>query len=357
MDPGPRFPLPIPGRGTPERPVNRFERLAIELEAESEAAGTPATRYFADPSRSILSRNQSPDVPYDVGLNPYRGCEHGCSYCYARPYHEYLGWSAGLDFETRIVVKLEAARLLQCELARRSWRPQGIALSGVTDPYQPIERRLRITRACLRVLAEHANPVSVITKSGLVARDVDLLRRLAARSAVSVFLSITTLDPELSRRMEPRAAQPRARLHALRMLASAGVPTGVSLAPLIPGLNDHEVPRILSAAREAGARFAGYAILRLPHAVEGLFSRWLEDHRPARRRAILSKLEQLRPRGARGGGGAARMRGEGPLARQLASWVSLWRRRCGLQAGPPPLSTAGFRRPLRDQLELFDTSR
>src|SRR5690606_17272479 len=247
-----------------------------------------------DTTRSILAWNDSPDVGFDVGINPYRGCEHACVYCYARPTHEYLGFSAGLDFETRIMVKRQAPGLLEEALAKPSWRPRTIALSGNTDCYQPAERRLRITRRCLEVLAEFRNPVGIITKSYLVARDVDLLAELARHDAAAVVLSITTLRPELQRSMEPRAASPGRRLGAIRVLAAAGVPVGVNVAPVIPGLTDHELPSILEAAREAGASFAGMIVLRLPHGVKELFEEWLGQAVPERKAKVLNRIRALR---------------------------------------------------------------
>src|SRR5262249_49309315 len=234
----------IRGRGAAENPPNRFERLHYEPDPDADPDERPApeTLFFRDTTRTILATNQSPDVGFEVSVNPYRGCEHGCPYCYARPTHEYLGFSAGLDFETRIMVKEDAPELLRKELAAPKWEPQMIALAGATDAYQPIERRLRLSRRCLEVLAEFRNPVGVVTKNHLVSRDRDLLAELAGFNAAAVYLSITTLDAELARRLEPRASHPDARLQAIRELSDAGVPTGVLVAPIIPGLNDHETP-------------------------------------------------------------------------------------------------------------------
>ena len=253
-------PKPIRGRGAAENPSNRFEQIAYERDDEWNEPDDPApkTQFFRDTSASIITYNESPDVGFDASINPYRGCEHGCIYCYARPYHEYLGFSAGLDFETKIVVKEDAPELLRRELLSSKWKPQVLAMSGVTDPYQPVERRLQITRKCLEVLVEFRNPVAIITKNLLVTRDIDLLADLAHDNAAAVFLSVTTLDAELARIMEPRTAQPAARLQAIEKLTKAGVPTGVLVAPVIPGLTDHELPAIIKAAAEAGARFAGF---------------------------------------------------------------------------------------------------
>jgi len=351
-------PPPPRGRGAVDNPANRFERLSLEADL-AEALGCDAeprvepTLFFRDTARSVISRNDSPDIPFETSLNPYRGCEHGCVYCYARPTHEYLGFSCGLDFETRILVKEDAPELLRDELCRRSWIPQALALSGVTDPYQPIERRLRLTRRCLEVLAEARNPVSLITKSALVVRDVDLLAELARHRAASVALSITTLDDGLRRRLEPRAASADLRFDAIARLREAGVPAGVSVAPVIPGLNDHEIPRILARAAEAGAAFASYIVLRLPHGVAGLFQGWLDRHVPDRKAKVLARV-----RDARGGRMSdscfgARMRGEGPVADLIADVFRVARERAGIPARESELSTEAFRRPAGQRL-LFD---
>lgn len=270
--PGPR------GRGASSNPLGRFER--IEVESELPPADRVPTTFWRDTSRSVLSRNESPDVPFEVGLNPYRGCEHGCIYCYARPTHEYLGLSAGLDFESRILVKEDVAELLERELSARGWRPQVLGISGVTDPYQPIERKLGLTRQCLEVLARLRNPVALITKNALVERDIDLLTDMAADSTAAVFISITTLDASLARRLEPRTSRPERRIEAIARLSEAGIPCGVLMAPVIPGLTDHEIPAVLEAAAKAGAGWARYIPLRLPGAVAGLFESWLEEHYP-----------------------------------------------------------------------------
>ena len=343
-------------RGTPENPANRFERIAFEPdpEAPEEAnAAAPPTRYYADPTRGILATNQSPDVGFDVSVNPYRGCEHGCVYCFARPSHEYLGFSAGLDFETRILVKRDAPALLRRALASPHWKPQVIAFSGVTDPYQPAERRLRITRGCLEALAEFRNPVAVITKSRLVTRDADLLGALARHGAAAVNVSVTTLDPALQRAMEPRAAAPEQRLAAIAALSAAGIPTGVMVAPIIPGLTDHEIPRILEAAAGAGARFAGHIVLRLPHGLKDLFAAWLERHHPERRAKVLHRIQEVRGGRLNDPRFGSRMRGSGLYAEQLHALFETACRRAGLDGPRPTLSTAAFRRPAGEQMALF----
>jgi DNA repair photolyase len=335
-------------RGTGTNPPNRFEplrRIPTPEEGVLLEEGHPETKLLADPSRSIVATNESPDVGFDASVNPYRGCEHGCSYCYARPTHEYLGFSAGLDFETRILVKERAPELLRARLAARSWKPQVVALSGVTDAYQPAERRLGITRRCLEVLAEFRNPVTVVTKSFLVTRDADLLGELARFDAASVLISLTTLDPELQRRMEPRAAPPARRLAAIEILAAAGVPVGVMVAPIVPGLTDHEAPSILAAAAAAGARFAGRVVLRLPHGVAEIFDGWLAEHYPERRERVLSRVRALRNGRLYDSRFATRQRGEGIWADEMQALFDLARRRAGLALRGPALSIAGFRRP------------
>ena len=344
----------LKGRGANDNPRNRFERLDVLYEPEVQATRErPKTEFLRDPTKSILSRNQSPDVPFDVSLNPYRGCEHGCAYCYARPTHEYLGFSAGLDFETRILVKPDAAELLERELAKQSWRPQLLGLSGVTDPYQPIERRLEITRGCLEVLARLRNPVAVVTKNYLVSRDADLLGKLADYRAASVFVSITTLDADLSRIMEPRASSPRTRLQALTELSSAGVPCGVLVAPVVPALNDHEIPAILEAAAGAGAQRASFIMLRLPMAVKDIFRDWLERHFPDRKEHVLSRIRQVRDGQLNDSSFGSRMRGAGIFAQQTAELFRTSAARVGLAGPGLELSTASFRRPGGEQISLF----
>lgn len=349
------------GRGTPLAPPNRFETLRIEPDDEhrdpfdEEGDRLPATVFLDDTSRSVVSENDSPDIPFRYSLNPYRGCEHGCSYCYARPSHEYLGFNAGFDFETKIMVKREAPRLFREWLGRQNEATGPVILSGVTDCYQPVERRLRITRGCLEVAAEAGYPVSIITKNALVTRDLDLLRELAGRHLVHVSLSVTTLDAGLGRALEPRASRPAARLRAIAELKSAGVPVRVMAAPIVPGLNDSELPAILKAAADAGAADAGYTYLRLPLAVAPIFLDWLQRNRPAQ----AAKIEAL-VRAARGGRlndsrFGRRMRGEGERAEQVRATFKLFRRRHGLDQPLPEYDTSHFRppRPETGQLELF----
>ncbi len=281
MDVQPLNTTPV-GRATGINPPNRFERVRVEDDWEQlDAADEPpderrvATQFLPNDTGRLITENDSPDVPFRYSINPYRGCEHGCAYCYARPGHEMLGMNAGLDFETRILVKFDAPQRLRAELAADGWRGEHIAISGVTDCYQPAERKFRLTRGCLEVLLEARQALGIITKNALVCRDLDLLADLAARNLAHVYVSVTTLDAELARRMEPRTATPEARLRAIRALADAGVPVGVMAAPVIPGLNDQELPAILERAREAGARSAGSLLVRLPLAVRPIFEEWL----------------------------------------------------------------------------------
>ena len=350
---------PIHGRGASWSPANRFEKLHVDLndvdvvdvDLETEERPQRGTQYFRDETKSVITRNNSPDVGFETSLNPYRGCEHGCIYCYARPTHEYLGFSAGLDFESKIMVKTTAPELLRAELESPRWQPQTLVLSGVTDPYQPVERKLGITRGCLEVLARFRNPVAIITKNRLVTRDVDLLRDLAAYNGVAVNISVTSLDSNLQRVLEPRTSSPEARLNAIRQLRSAGIPTGVMVAPIIPGLTDHEVPKIMDACAKAGAQFAGYTIVRLPWAVAPLFEHWLEEHFPERKEKVLGRIRHLRENRLNNSQWHTRMTGEGIFAEQIASMFAISCRRNRICARPK-LSCASFQRPTT-QLCLF----
>ena len=343
-----------PARGTGRNPPNRFERLRLEREADwdPEQDPLPRTVFLRDHSSQIITRNDSPDVGFEHSINPYRGCEHGCVYCYARPTHEHLGFSAGLDFETKIMVKEDAPKLLREELAAPGWVPKVIALSGVTDPYQPVERRLKLTRGCLAVLAKFRNPVSIVTKNHLVTRDLDLLAELAGCRAVAVLISITTLDTELRKNLEPRTSPPGARLATIGALANAGIPVGVLVAPVIPGLTDHEIPAILEAAAAAGASFAAHAALRLPHAVALLFEEWLTRHVPEKKDKVLNRLRALRRGKLNNSEFGLRMTGEGIFAEQISRMFQVACRRAGGLDREPELSTAFFRRPGGAQLEL-----
>jgi DNA repair photolyase len=347
---------PIRGRGSAGNPPNRFETISHVCDPDWTDPEDPApgTQFLKDGSKSIIAYNDSPDVGFDASVNPYRGCEHGCIYCYARPTHEYLGFSAGLDFETKVLVKEDAPELLRRELSSPSWKPQVVAVSGVTDPYQPVERRLRITRRCLEVFVEFRNPVVIVTKNHLVTRDLDLLGELARHEAAAVFVSVTTLDGSLVRIMEPRTSHPTRRLAAIEMLARAGVPTGVLVAPVIPGLTDHELPSIISAAVKAGARFAGYVALRLPHAVRPLFENWVTQHMPEKKHKILNRIRGIRGGGLNDSRFVSRLKGEGEFARQIEGMFSLACRKAGILGRGPDLSAAAFRRPPAGQLSLFE---
>lgn len=341
------------GRGAQENPPNRFDQISTVPDWEHftaedlEQPRRADTVFIPDHSQSIISRNDSPDIPFSVSLNPYRGCEHGCVYCYARPTHEFLGFSAGLDFETKIMVKERAPELLANALAHPRWVPDGLNMSGVTDCYQPAERRFGITRRCLQVLADFRNPVAIVTKNALVARDADVLGEMARWHGAAVMISLTSLDPALARCMEPRTASPRQRLETVTRLAAAGVPVGVNLAPLIPGLNDTEMAELLAAAVQAGAVFAHYQILRLPYAVKDLFVAWLDREFPGKKARILERIGDLR-----GGPGklndarfGTRFTGEGQWTETFRGLYQLACRKAGLASRPVQLNTAEFRVP------------
>ena len=348
------LPLSIRGRGAADNPPNRFDRIEIQPDGEmldQEAPILPETVYLKDTARTIIAANDSPDVGFTHSINPYRGCSHGCIYCYARPTHEYFGLSAGLDFETKIFVKEDAPQLLRKELSSPNWQPTTLSLSGVTDCYQPVERQLALTRKCLEVLLEFRNPAGVITKNHLVTRDIDLLAQLASLSAAVVMVSVTTLDPELSARMEPRTSAPARRLAAIEAIARAGIPAGVMVAPVIPGLTDHEMPSILKAAAEAGAMTCGYVPVRLPFAVAPLFEQWLSRHYPDRKDKVLNRIRDLRGGKLNDSNFHSRMRGQGVFADQIASMFQLARRKAGLDKPFPKLSTEAFR--AGGQLTLF----
>ena len=343
----------IKGRGAAENPANRFVRLSIipDPDAAPDDRPAPATEFYRDTTRTIIARNTSPDIPFEASLNPYRGCEHGCIYCYARPTHEYLGFSAGLDFESKIVVKEDAPELLRKELSSPNWVPKPVAISGVTDAYQPIERKLRLTRRCLEVFLEFNNPATICTKNALVTRDIDILSQMARRNLTAVFLSITTLDPGLSRLMEPRTAAPRRRLEAIEKLTAAGIPAGVLVSPVIPALTDHEMPAILEAAASAGAISAGWQLVRLPMAVGELFENWLARHFPDRKDKVLSRIRAIRGGQLDDTDFATRMSGQGIFADQIAQIFDLTCRRLHLNERHIELSTDHFRRP--GQMLLF----
>jgi DNA repair photolyase len=342
-------------RGAAQNPPNRFEKIHLEADADwnPEEDPLPRTQFLKDTSKTIIAYNDSPDIGFEASVNPYRGCEHGCIYCYARPFHEYLGFSSGLDFETKIMVKENAPKLLREELSSPKWKPQVIAMSGVTDCYQPVERKLKLTRGCLEVLAEFRNPVGIVTKNFLVTRDIDFLSELAKYGAAAVHVSLTTLDTELRGIMEPRTSPPAARLEAIRRLSDAGVHVGVLIAPIIPGLNDHEIPSLLDAAAKAGAKSAGHVTLRLPHAVAPLFEQWLQMHFPDRKEKVLNRLRSIRGGKLYSSQFGTRMRGEGIFADQIDQLFDVARRKVGLADRGHELSTAHFRRPGGEQLGLL----
>lgn len=356
-----RTPESRPGRGALSNPASRFEsRYAV---AEDDGWGVLdeplpplETTVLPEPARSVITRNDSPDIPFEQSINPYRGCEHGCVYCFARPAHAYVNLSPGLDFETRLFFKQDAAARLREEIARPRYRCSPIALGTNTDPYQPIERRYRVTRGILELMLECDHPVSIVTKSALVLRDLDLLAGLARRNLVRVYLSVTTLDDDLKRRMEPRTASPRARLAAVRGLARAGVPVGVMYAPVIPAINDHELEAVVEAAARAGAGSVDYILLRLPREVRDLFYEWLATHFPDRVGRVRSRIHELRDGRDNDPRFGSRMRGSGPWAELLRVRLATARRRAGLPEGRwPPLDTSRFRvpQPAGGQLALW----
>lgn len=341
------------GRAAETTPPNRFEAIRLEGDYEQlpdddellAAERRLPTQFFDDASQSLITRNDSPDVFFKYSANPYRGCEHGCAYCYARPGHEYLGFNAGLDFESRIMVKRRAPHLLRDELARSSWRGEFLMLSGVTDCYQPAERNFRLTRGLLEVLLKARQVFGIITKNALVTRDLDLLAPAAALRTCNVAISLTTLDAELARTLEPRTSTPEAKLRAIRTLSQAGVPVRVMVAPIIPGLTDHEVPRILEAAAAAGATSAGCVFLRLPLAVEPIFLDWLGREQPTRRERVESLLRQSREGSLYKAEWGKRMRGTGPYAEQIAQTFQVFVRKHGLDRPEPELDYTQFRPP------------
>lgn len=351
-----KAPSPPSGRGSASNPKNRFETVEIVPGPDDfDEVSSPATQFLSDSSKTVIAYNDSPDVGFDASVNPYRGCEHGCVYCYARPTHEYLGFSAGLDFETKIMVKEHAPELLRKELSSPAWEPKVLAMSGVTDCYQPVEKGLKLTRRCLEILLEFRNPVAIVTKNALVIRDIDLLSELAGYHCAAVFISLTTLDQKLSSLMEPRASRPHRRLAAIAALSRAAVPVGFLLAPMIPGLTDAEAPAIVRAAARAGASFGGYVPLRLPHAVKDLFENWLERHYPEKKQKILNRIRSIRGGKLNDPNFHSRMRGEGIFAEQMAELFGVACRKAGIHERHPPLSTEHFRRPLGSQLALFQT--
>jgi DNA repair photolyase len=359
--PGKRTGTHKTGRGAVNNPAGRFELRPVEFDAEEPAFADedpleplPPLETVVTPEspRTILATNDSPDIPFSVSINPYKGCEHGCVYCFARPSHSFLGLSPGLDFETKIFSKPTAPALLRKELSRPGYACEVIALGANTDPYQPVERRLGITRALLEVMAEFRQPVSIVTKSNLVLRDLDILGPMAAEGLANAYLSITTLDPALARSMEPRAATPAKRLETLRGLSEAGVPCGVLASPMIPGLNDSELERILEAAARAGAKSGNFLLVRLPHEVKEIVSAWLEEKYPLKAKHVLSLIRQSRDGRLNDPNFGSRMRGTGPYAEMLSQRLHTARARFGLADRLPSMDFTKFRVPGRRT--LFD---
>ncbi len=356
---------PPHARGARTNPSGRFESLSIDASVSSgfgfdeEQPDFPKaklrTHYYQDHSKTVLTYNNSPDIRPSVMLNPYRGCEHGCVYCFARPSHEYLGLSAGLDFESKIFIKSNAPEQLRQELNAKRYRPQPVSISGNTDPYQPIERKLALTRRCLQVMAEFRHPVGIITKNHMVTRDIDILQELRRFDAIAVNISLTTLNAELTRTMEPRTSRPKARLRAIEKLSAAGIPVNVLMGPIIPGLTDHEIPTLLKAAAQAGARSAGYTMLRLSYGLRELFTEWLDTHYPLKKSRVLGRIRDIRGGKLNDTRWGVRQTGEGPYAEHIAQVFAVHKKKHGLHKPYPGLSTKSFRRRPQDgQLSLFD---
>ena len=346
--------MKIKGRGAADNPQGRFERLARTSEVETEIKSRPETVVTLQAARSIISRNESPDLPFNQSINPYQGCEHGCIYCYARPSHAYLGLSPGLEFETRLFAKENAAELLRKELSRPGYRCELISLGANTDPYQPVEREHRITRCILEVLWEFRHPVGIVTKGSLIERDLDLLEPMAREGLVQVFVSIGSLDGDIARTLEPRAAAPYRRVETIRRLSARGVPCGTLVAPIIPFLNDKDMEVVLEAVSEAGARMAGYTLLRLPWEVRELFKDWLERHYPLKAKHVMARIRDMRGGRENDPEFGSRMRGEGQFAQLLRTRFDVACRRLGLNAGERTrLDTTKFRRSGPEQRSLF----
>lgn len=344
------------GRGAVSNESGRFNQLQTTYEftdsyVDEDDIPSLKTEFYKDTSKTILNKYDSPDLGSGHSLNVYRGCEHGCIYCYARPTHEYFNLSTGLDFESKIFVKENAPQLLREALMKKSWKPEAVMMSGVTDCYQPIERALQLTRQCLKIFAEFKNPVSIITKNFLVTRDLDILAQMAQDNLVSVTLSVTTLDEKLGRVMEPRTSSPQRRLQAIKILSQAGVRVSVNVAPVIPGLTDHEMPRILEAAAEAGAVSAGYVLVRLPHSVKDLFSEWLETNWPEKKDKVLGAIRGLRDGQLYDASFETRMVGTGARADHLADVFKLFKKKYFIQKKYESLRTDLFIRP-GDQLSF-----
>ncbi|MFZ4619078.1 MAG: PA0069 family radical SAM protein [Bacteroidota bacterium] len=345
---------PSKGRGAGFNPTNRFETKSYEiLEEELDPERKIVTQFFRDTSKTALAKNDSPDIGFTYDLNPYRGCEHGCVYCYARPTHEYLGFSSGLDFETKIMVKPDIHLLLEKEFQKKNWKPSTISIAGNTDCYQPIERKLQLTRKCLEVFLKYRNPVGVITKNALITRDIDILSELAKQDLVHATITITTLDKDLQRSMEPRTSSPEQKLKAIEALANAGINVGVSLAPVIPGLNDIEMPAILKRASEHGATFAFYTMVRLPHSVKDLFVEWLKREYPDRAEKVINRIKDVREGKMNSAEFGKRMSGSGEIADSISQLFELTCRKYHFNEKEYRLSKEKFVGKQTDQMDLF----
>lgn len=352
----------IIGRGAQSNPKNRFERLQIESFKEDEVDGFYSedyrkrkipTQYFKDNSRSVISVNDSADVDFDYSFNPYRGCEHGCIYCYARPSHEFLGFSAGLDFETKIMVKEDAPKLLEKELKKKSYKPDIIIFSGNTDCYQPVESKLRLTRKALQVCLKYGNPVGLITKNALVQRDIDILKEMSKKDLISVTITVTSLDKSLTSKMEPRTSVPSKRLETIQKLAENNIPVGVNIAPIIPGLNDEEIPSILKTVSERGAEYAGLILLRLPYSLKDLFVKWLNEEFPQKTNKIINRIKDMRGGKLNNSDFGKRFSGEGEFAETLNNLFLISCKKYGLNKRDYRLSIENFRQKGNKQLEMF----
>ncbi len=350
----------IRGRGAQFNPGNRFEKLSLddfkpdEMDyfTEPEEEKKIQTQFFRDDSKSIISKNDSYDVGFEYSFNPYRGCEHGCVYCYARPTHEFLGFSSGTDFESKIMIKKDAPKLLEAEFNKKSYKPDFIMFSGNTDCYQPVERQLEITRETLKVCLKYRNPVSIITKNALIERDMDILKEMAEMGLVSVCLSVTTLDKDLARKMEPRTSSPERRLQVIEKFSAENIPVGVNIAPVIPGLNDEEIPSILKEASGRGALFAGHIMLRLPYAVKDLFIQWLKTEFPDREKKVINKIKQMRDGKLNESEFGTRFSGKGELAETIHSLFELSCKKYGLNRKRIDLRKDLFKK-VNNQLEMF----
>ncbi len=351
----------IKGRGARDNPKNRFEKLYIEELPEDDfylPAGEDVkkvqTTFFIDESKSVISKNDSIDLFFDYSFNPYRGCEHGCIYCYARPSHEFLGFSSGLDFETKIMIKKNAAELLEKEFNKKSYVPDVILFSGNTDCYQPVERSLKITREALQVCLDYGNPVSIITKNSLVLRDLDILKKMSVQNLVSVMITITSFDKNLISKMEPRCSSPEKRLETVKILAENKIPAGVNLAPVIPGLNDEEIPGILKSSFEAGGKYAAYALLRLPYSVKYLFIEWLNREFPNSANKIINRIKETRGGKLNDNEFGRRFSGQGAVSDAINRLFKISCKKYGLNEKRVKLNASGFRNKRERQLEIFE---